>query len=228
MDADGGVRRQLTALSGEGEWLMNPSACGDGRHIVAESNRKGTFGLLRIDADGTNLFQLTSGSYDTSPECSPDGKWVVFSSNRTAEWSLWKVSIDGGEPTQLTTRETDFPAVSPDGKWIACLYSPANHETGKLAIMPADGGEFTKTFALKGLRVKWTPDGRNLTYSASDGVADNLWNQAIGGGPPRKITDFATGGIFSFAWSPDGNRLAIVRGSRSNDIVMISNFRSGE
>lgn len=207
---------------------MNPSTCGDGRHIVAESNRNGTFGILRIDADGTNLFQLTSGINDTSPSCSPDGKWVVFSSKGAAGESLWKVSIEGGGPTQLTTKETDFAAVSPDGKWIACVYWPTNGASVKLAIMPAAGGQFVKTFALKGIRVKWTPDGRNLTYSASDGVADNLWNQAIGGGPPREITDFATGGIFSFAWAPDGNRLAIVRGSRSNDIVMISNFRSSE
>ena len=51
LDPDGGSRRQLTALSGEGEWTMNPSTCGDGRHIVAESNRKGTFGGPHRDPD---------------------------------------------------------------------------------------------------------------------------------------------------------------------------------
>jgi hypothetical protein len=38
------------------------------------------------------------------------------------------------------------------------------------------------------------------------------------------MTDFEAGGIFSFAKSRDGKRLAAVRGSRGNEAVMISNF----
>jgi hypothetical protein len=66
-----------------------------------------------------------------------------------------------------------------------------------------------------------------LTYSAGD-LAENLWNQPIGGGPPRRMTNFDTGEIFNFAWSRDGKRLAVVRGSRSQDVVLISNFRAKE
>jgi uncharacterized protein with WD repeat len=42
------------------------------------------------------------------------------------------------------------------------------------------------------------------------------------------MTNFDTGEIFNFAWSRDGKRLAIVRGSRSQDVVLISNFRGKE
>lgn len=229
MDAKGGDRRQLTALGVEGEWIMNPSVCGDGRHIVADSNHGGTFGLLRVNVDGSNLVQLTTGSFIGVPSCSPDGTWVAF---QTREPGLWKVSIDGGQPTQLTNQATDYPVVSPDGKWIACVYSPdSNKPASKLAILPSGGGGLVKSFEWKGgtedaQGVKWTSDGQNLTYAAYDGVAVNLWNQSIGGGPPRQVTNFDSGSIFSFAWSRDGKRLAVVRGSRSNDVVMISNFRA--
>jgi serine/threonine protein kinase/Tol biopolymer transport system component len=229
MDGNGGGRKQLTDLRVEGERIIEPSVCGDGRHVVAFSNHGGNSGLFRMSADGSNLVQLTSGTSDGAPSCSPDGKWVIFQSKRSGTVTLWKVSIDGGEQTQLTTAETQLPAVSPDGKWIACLYIPVPVNEGRLAILPAGGSRFVKTFELKGIttNIKWAPDGQSLTYSAFD-LADNLWNQAIGGGPPRQITNFDTGDIFNFAWSRDGKRLAVVRGSRSQEVVLITNFRGKE
>jgi Tol biopolymer transport system component len=242
VDAQGGDRQQLTALEVEGEWIIRPSVCGDGRHIVADSNRGGSLRLLRIDADGSHLVQLTSATDDRFPSCSPDGKWVVFQSMRTGKWkTLWKISTDGGEPTQLTTEWTYRPAVSPDGKWIACVYQPnPNKSEYKLAILPAAGGRPTKTFDLKQQPtvVRWTPDGQSLTYPFSapshvpggwpTTLAENLWNQPIAGGPPRRITNFETGNIYAFAWSRDGNRLAVVHGPMTGDVVMISNFQGRE
>jgi len=242
MDAQGGDRKQLTALGVEGERIMMPSVCGDGQHIVAESNHGGNFGLLRMDADGSNLVRLTSGTFDRAPSCSPDGKWVAFESIRTGKSTLWKISTDGGEPTQLTPELTYRPAVSPDGKWIACVYQPdPNKQEYKLAILPAAEGGLAKTFELKGRpsRVKWTPDGQSLTYSvyanpvqanvgAGTTTSRNLWSQPIGDGPPRPITNFERGIISTFAWSRDGKRLAVVHGPITGDVVMISNFRGRE
>jgi serine/threonine protein kinase/Tol biopolymer transport system component len=231
VEANGSGRKPLTDFGVAGEFIAGPSVCGDGRHVVAVSNHGGKPGLFRIDADGTNLVQLTSGTFDTSPSCSPDGKWVVFQSNQTGEPTLWKVPVEGGEQKQLTTEKCFSPAVSADGAWIACLYAPeSNKGAEKLAILPATGGNLAKTFDLKGASspLRWTPDGQNLTYAVGDGVADNLWNQAMSGGPPRRITNFDTGGILTFAWSRDGKRVAIVRGSRSQDVVLITNFRGKE
>jgi Tol biopolymer transport system component len=237
MDANGSRRRSITDLGAPGEFIVEPSVCGDGRHVIAVSNRAvlnqagGNPGLWRIDADGTNLVQLTSGTFDTSPSCSPDGTWVVFQSYRTGKPTIWKVPVSGGEQKQLTAEECSGPAVSPDGTRIACLYATSDNGAEKLAIVPATGGKPGKTFELKGAtsRVGWTPDAQSVTYAVSDVVADNLWEQPMRGGPPRRITDFETGGgILTFAWSRDGKRLAVVRGSRSQDVVLITNFRRKE
>lgn len=197
---------------------------------MADSNHLGNFGLLRISADGSNLIQLTKGTFDGIPSCSPDGKWVVFQSKRTGGWTLWKMSVNGGKQTQLTSEEMGNATISPDGKLIACVYWPPNKPESSLAILPFEGGAFAKMFEWKDgteylQEVRWTPDGQNLTYPVYDG---NLWNQPVAGGPPRQITNFQTGDIFSFAWSRDGKRLAVVRGSRSSDVVMISNLKSRE
>ena len=225
MDADGSRRRFLTTLEVPGEFIAGPSVCGDGRHVIAVSTHGGTSGLIRIDADGTNMVRLMSG---TSPSCSPDGKWVIFESNRTGKPTVWKVPIEGGEQTQLTSEECRSPTVSPDGGRIACLYTAeSNNQAEELAIFPAAGGDRAKTFGLKGetSQLAWAPDGQSVTYAVGDVVADNLWNQAMRGGPPRRITKFDTGGILSFAWSRNGKRLAVARGSRSQDVVLINNLR---
>ena len=231
VDANGSGRKSLTELGVAGEFIAEPSVCGDGRHVVAVSNHGGNRGLFRIDADGKNLVQLTNGTSDTSPSCSSDGKWVTFQSNRTGKPTLWKVPVEGGEQKQLTTEECPAPAVSPDGARIACLYAPKpNKGAEKLAILTATGGNLAKTLELKGAtsQLGWTPDGQSLTYGVGDGLADNLWNQGMGGGPPRRITNFDTGEILRFAWSRDGKRLAIVRGSHSQDVILISNLRASE
>ena len=65
--------------------------------------------------------------------------------------------------------------------------------------------------------VSWTPDGRGVAY-AKDG---NLWVQPLSGGAPRQLTRFTDGRpIRSFAWSRDGQRLAITRSTVTNDIVL--------
>jgi Tol biopolymer transport system component len=70
---------------------------------------------------------------------------------------------------------------------------------------------------------KWTPDGRALTYT--DTGRSNIWLQPVAGGEPRKLTDFANDLIFGYEWSPDGKRLAVVRGIWERDLVLIKNFR---
>ena len=70
----------------------------------------------------------------------------------------------------------------------------------------------------------WTRDGRAVTYpDVKDGVW-NLWNQPIDGAPPKALTNFTSDQIFSFGWSTDGKRLAIARGTVTNDVVLVSNL----
>jgi Tol biopolymer transport system component len=73
--------------------------------------------------------------------------------------------------------------------------------------------------------VRWAPDGRSLTYIETQGDVSNLWSQPLEGGPPKQLTDFKTDRIFNYAWSPDGQKLVLSRGTRNDDVVMIKNFR---
>lgn len=71
----------------------------------------------------------------------------------------------------------------------------------------------------------WSPDGKGFVFlDTHDGVW-NLWMHSLSDRKVRPLTNFTTDRIFAFAWSGDGQQLAVARGSTSSNIVLISNFR---
>lgn len=228
-DADGANKRQLTF----GPYRdSSPAVSPDGSHVVFSSSRGGARSLWRIGINGDGLKRLTSGVEDSSPSFSPDGRWVVFSRYAGRWETLWKVSVEGGEPAQLTDKLSKYPVVSPDGKFIACYYWDHRHGSPvQLAILPFEGGKPLKTFETAALTIlspieyRWTPEGRAVTYAVTERGASNIWRQDLAGGPPRQITSFKSDRILSFDWSRDGRQLVFSRGTRSSDVVLMTDSR---
>ena len=124
------------------------------------------------------------------------------------------VAIEGGSPTKLA--DGSSVAVSPDGGSIAFTAGQTAYRHSSSAVFP-DAVRPDRSAPRIQHGGPWTPDGRGVAY-ASDG---NLWVQALSGGAPRQLTRFTDGRpIESFAWSRDGQRLAITRSTVTNDIVL--------
>ena len=224
--ADGKQQRQLTR---DTQADIMPVTTPDGRYIVFMSERAGSSHIWRMDADGGNPKQLTRGRADNSPSISPDGRWVVYASSTTSRSSLWKVSIDGGEAIQLTQKVATRPVISPDGKLIACLYQDEKDNRGKIGLLPFEGGDpkpIEKIAQPEFLLVRWSPDGKSLTYISSQNGVSNLWSKPIDGGEARRLTNFTSDQIFRFAWSRDGKSLACERGMVINDAVLIHSVKA--
>lgn len=77
-----------------------------------------------MNIDGGNPVQITNGKGEFNPSVTQDSRWVVYASTKNDSSHLCKGSIDGGEPQELTQKSSHFPAVSPDGKYIAFQYWP--------------------------------------------------------------------------------------------------------
>ncbi len=207
-----------------------PTVSADGRYIVFQSNRSGARNIWRIDADGNNPKQLTQdNSVDANPVISPDGKFVVFMSLRSGTWTTWKVAIDGGAPVQLTDRSSEFPSISPDGKWISYFYTDekANNQP-KLAIISFDGGAPVKTIDLprsvQPIAFAWMPDGQSIAFLDNTSGILNVWSQPVDGGTPKQLTNYKSEFVTSFAISRDG-KIATYRWSATRDIVLIKDFK---
>lgn len=226
MSQDGSNQRQLTANA---RMNAQPAVSQDGRYFVFTSDRAGTSNIWRMDADGSNSKQLTSGSGENLAQCSPDGKWVLYTLLGTGKPTLWRVSMNGGAPQQLTDRFTSSPVISPDGKLVACFYREDQpNSASKIALLPFEGGEPIRLFDVPtsiGRLLRWTPDGRALTYILTASGVSDVWSQPIDGGAPKQLTNFKTDQIFWFDWSRDGKQLAVARGSVASDVVLISSFR---
>ena len=139
------------------------------------------------------------------------------------------VPLESGEPTQITHDDSFASSISPDGKFLAVVRKRRMPPGFFMAIIPSDDGppikELTLPFPNMSITPQWSPDGRGLIYMDSQAGAGNLWLQLLTGGTPRQLTNFTSEQIYRFAWSRDGQQLAVARGSTSSDVVLISNFR---
>ena len=228
MAADGTAQKRLTDSS-DPYVAWEPVTSPDGRYIVYISDRGGKQHLWRMDTDGSNLKQLTSGNgYEKNPSFSPDGRWIFYASYDEGHLEVFKISIEGGEPIRLTEGFlSDTPAVSPDGKTIAAYYREKAGSALKIILLPPEGGKPIKTFDIPQtvFNFKWMPDGRSLAYLDTQKGVSNIWALPLDGGQARQLTDFTSGLIYWFDLDRAGKPSLFSRGTINRDVVLITGFK---
>jgi Tol biopolymer transport system component len=229
MNADGTNQKQLTT---DPERDLSPSVSPDGRYVVFNSTRAGFPSIWRMDIDGGNSKQLTDKQEDYNPRITPDSRWIVFSSWRTGKQNLWKIPIDGGEPVQISDLFLNYPAISSDGKMLACfLRDEKPNSPLRLMILPFEGGppikviDLPPTVATGIVGPMWIAGDKAIALADSRNGTPNLWSQSLDGGPMQLITDFKPDGVWGAGWSRDGKFVALSRGTVTSDVILITNFR---
>jgi TolB protein len=202
----------------------------DGRYICFVSDRaEAKLHIWRMDIDGGNLKQLTSGeSNEGTPSFTPDGHSILYSSKQGDRLELFRMAVDGSNPVRLTeTFLADTPRVSPDGKHLAAFYRERNGAPLKLAILPIEGGQPLKIFDVSETigGYCWLPDSATLAELETAKGVSNIWGHSISDDKRKQLTDFTSGQIFSFDLSRDGKPTLFSRGQSRSDIVLITGFR---
>jgi len=102
-----------------------------------------------------------------------------------------------------------FPALSPDGKWLA-VARVVDDESFSIWIKRLDRGPSIK-LTLDGNNnygPGWTPDGRSVTFSSTHATgAIDLWTKRADGGAPAVVQLHRKGNLYNPRWSPDGKWL---------------------
>ncbi|HTS11646.1 MAG TPA: protein kinase [Candidatus Limnocylindrales bacterium] len=220
--ADGSQSRAL--YSDDSRTAMDPWVCQSGKTIVFSiGNREGNVNLWRMDADGSNPRQLTDDTNADTHLCSPDGKWIFYVNERAGP-ALMRIPAGGGKAEKFTNLAIgSFPAISPDGKLIGVTFEDS--QARRIGLLDAETGKLVRKLQLDPRNVwptlAFSPDGKSVVYSVRASDAENLWAQPLDGRPGHLLTDFTSEHILSFAWSPDGKKLALIRGRTSSDAVLL-------
>jgi DNA-binding winged helix-turn-helix (wHTH) protein/Tol biopolymer transport system component len=221
LNSDGSNSRQITTGE-DGIWTA-PSVTGNGQNVSFLSSRTGIKQVWRVDADGKNPAKLTESEFPViSARVLKDNSSVIYLAQaKSGDTVLFKQTAVG-EISQLTDSDTIYWTISPNEKFLAVQLLDKNTGKYHTALLSLEDGKTTKTFDFSPYRqINFTPDGKNLTYDAKSGDVSQIMIQSLDGGEPQPLTDFQSDEIFSFGWSPDGTRLALVRGKLLNDAVII-------
>ena len=199
------------------------------------------FFALRGEADGplaTVPFTSFPGQ-EAEPAFSPDGEQIAFTWEGTEGGAAdIYVKQPGAEtPLQLTATPGDewSPVWSPDGRSIAFVRATESG-THAVVVVPAIGGSERTLVELEDREmagIAWSPDGETLALSAQAAPAEpfSLFLLSAETLAMRRLTEPAPveGGDVSPAFSPDGARVAFVRGtSRGGEDLFVVPTRGGE
>ena len=232
IDANGAETTILGQSSGM--HMRAPAPCG--RYLAFERDGAQNDNVWRVEADGSNPFQLTNGKDGEDPVCSPDGKWVYFVDNSKPQ--PMQVSITGGPPQPVP--ESAVPhgyyaygniAISNDGHelmYLAKVESSSGHTPQLKAVIVQLGSSKNQSPRIVDVDQRITyppqfsPDGNAIAYPIQENGVDNLWLQPLNGAPKRRITDFSSGHFWPFYWSPDGKKLGIDITHTESDVVLLT------
>ncbi len=195
----------------------SPAWSPDGRRIAFVSARTGNRDVFIMDADGSNLFNLTAGltggADDFQPAWSPDGAVIAFVSEAGgAAPDIYVVNADGADLRRLTSPPAadDSPAWSPAGDRLA--FSSARDgdralyevEVACLALAEGCDRYVRRLTAESAGSPAWSPDGRRIAFRA--GGDGDIYVLDADGGAVYRVTDHPAADDWP-AWSPDGRWL---------------------
>ncbi len=199
----------------------------DGRWLVFNSDRNGTWDIYKMATAGGEAIQLTHDTAgDYSAVWSPDGRQIAFHSMRAGNRDLYTMQADGSGTVQRTSdpaHELD-PDWSRDGRALVAEAIPDTKEGeasstfvegSTFVIAPLDGGPM-RTIRVPGDFVHWSPTEDLIAYHSTEGL--RVTSPA---GESRLLVPNTPTGEEAFyaAWSPDGKTIYYVaRSPKSSSI----------
>ncbi len=145
---------------GDGLWLVRPNGNNpqrltdrddidptwspDGSMIAFASSRNGIRQLFVMNADGSNVRQVTNlNNMGGRSAWSPDGARLAFYRGPFGDRNIYIINVDGTGLVQLTNGGDNLgPSWSPDGNWIS--FTSFRDSNNEIYIIHPDGTELTR------------------------------------------------------------------------------------
>lgn len=210
MDANGANPRITTYFPGRTTDL-EPAVSPDGTKVVFQSNRGGYTDLYVMDADGSDVRQLTHDTtQDWGPMWSPDGTKIAWSSNFDGDDDIYVMNADGTGRQNVTQgfNSGEYePTWSPDGTKIAFQsYDKGNWDIyyatlGDPAIRILAASKYDEQ------QPDWSPDGTHVAFVGSMAGNPQVWSFDLATSNATRLTG-GEGLSVQPRWSPDSKQIA--------------------
>jgi len=222
LDIQRGVVTRVAADGNPHAGVWSP----DGEQIIFSANLSGASNanLFRSKADGSGTPErlVTSPQHQDPGSWSRDGRWVAYAELDPEQGcSLWKLDMTTGRATPFRRARASerYPAISPDGRWLAYSSNESGREEVYLEAFPA-GGKRVQASSDGGREPVWAADGRRLFYRADS----RLMSVAIAsdttpsvGAPAAMFEDTFVSGVaigpVGYAVAPDGQHFYFLQAS---------------
>jgi Tol biopolymer transport system component len=227
LSADGSSRTPLTRVGANAYPAVSP----DESHVAMVSLRDRKIGVWTMNIDGSDQ-RLLSGDVAAPNWLSftPDGQYVICTAYGSAVPSTWRIPVDGEQAVEIV-RQFDRAVISPDGRWLAGIYSSSVNTatTASIAaIVPLDGsapprslGSFIEASGT-GL-LTWAIDGSGLIGSTRERF--NLHFYPTTGAGPRQLTSLKDETFVRGTLAADGRHIIASRGRLLRDTFTIRGIK---
>jgi TolB protein len=124
---------------------IDPSWSPDGKQIAFAATRGGYVELFIMNADGSDIRQVTNGVQGIGGRSSwsPDGRWLAFYAGPRGDRDIYLVEVASGKALRLTYGGNNTaPCFSPDGLWLA--FSSSRDGDHEIYVMRVDGSQVTQ------------------------------------------------------------------------------------
>ena len=235
------ARGTSTRLTFSGNARGFPVWSADGKTVFYASNPKGTSHMYSKAADGSGTEHVvleTDGTLELPASASPDGRDLVYLKRDVKTeptYVIWALPLLGnGKPFPVVQNnfESQFPVISPDGKWMAYQSNESGRREIYITAFPAGGAKW-QVSTNGGTCPKWRRDGKELFFlDPSDKIVAvdvNTSGSAVHLGIPHDL--FQTVGIQRdygpFDASADGKKFLLNSGNLkegSDPFTLVQNW----
>jgi Tol biopolymer transport system component len=211
----------------------------DGRRMFFASARKGVIGILSRDTDGGGGADsvLYGGTQISVHGVTPDGRTAIVASITGFTFDIVTVSLADSQrrstPLLTTPYNEYYPALSPDGRWLAYVSDESNRNEVYVRPFAGPGGKVLVSQG-GGTEPIWSRDGRELFCRGSLADGPTLIAARIEPGAQFRVlsrTPLFEDADFEMATPhanydvmPDGQSFVMVRQGRFTEVSYIANW----
>jgi len=221
-------RGSMTRLT-FGDHSGTPSWADEGRRVLYGSNPDGRSSFQWKLADGADEGELLAQFADSLPRfpagITPSGELLPFVTQGTAgtaqDISYWSRGDGIEHPLAHTSAGENYPALSPDGAWIAYVTDESGVREVYVQAFPERRGRWQVSEG--GSCPVWSRDGRELFYVDGTTIrAVSVSTQpSFTSGPPRTVAEIdflpSSESLVNYDVAPDG-RLLLVRSTSQSSV----------